>query len=377
MEMEEAGERQELDKQQHLTTIADLNTAVQGLRKEKQTMQKELYDLRRTSTADSQEWMQFQKDLQRAVVIANDYRNEAQTEVEDLEKEKEELMDKLKALNAEVDRLRKFERLNATPVVAPSVASVGRTSLVGASETEIRQRMQAYMKTNDKGGNRKGGVWGAPAQPLSVKNLIKSIESAATSDTPKLPVGKEDSSVFTNGDFDPAPLSPLPLTTPSARPMLERRNTTIAATKSYDSKPQYTRRTSSVTSPTCEQRKPISSTRSLAFDADLTSPTKDTTPLRHRSPSDITHHRSSPDTPPKTPTTRSEARQAITDALFLRSDFSVRKSTSSVTSPGSGGKDFVDTTGASTGSNATGGDSPSSYNNKGSPVGAGGTRRIR
>ena len=318
MEMEEACERHEQDKQQHLTTIADLNTAVQTLRKEKQGMQKELTDLKRTSTADSEEWMQFQKDLQRAVVIANDYRNEAQEEVGTLIKEKEELQDKLKSLNAEVDRLRKLERLNNAP--PPPVAMVGRTSL-GSSETEIRQRMQAYMKHNEKAGNRKAGVWNNPQQqPLSVKSLIKTIESAAAQDTPKLPTNLE---VF-NGEY-----------TPSPRPMLERRNTTIAATKPYETKPQYTRRAvQSVTSPT-EQRTPIASTRSFNFD-DLGSP-KDSRPS-FKSPERNNHH--SPDTPPKTPTTRNEARQAISDALFHRSDFLGRKP--GVTSPGSNGKDFSD-----------------------------------
>ena len=47
IELEETVERQEYDKQQHLSTIADLNQAVQTLREEKQNIYRDLNDLKR------------------------------------------------------------------------------------------------------------------------------------------------------------------------------------------------------------------------------------------------------------------------------------------------------------------------------------------
>ena len=138
-----------------------------------------------TSARDSEEWVQFQRDLQKAVVIANDYRNEAQNEVKSLEKDRTDLHEQIKSLSAEVERLRKIERMHKHNKDASATQSPARNS---HSENEIRQRMQAIMKSSEK-----DIVRGSTSRKtlsngkLSVKNLVKTIESNASADTPKVP----------------------------------------------------------------------------------------------------------------------------------------------------------------------------------------------
>ncbi|XP_071504897.1 cytospin-A-like [Diadema antillarum] len=287
IELEETVERQEYDKQQHLSTIADLNQAVQTLREEKQHMSRELTDLKRTSARNSEEWFQFQRDLQKAVVIANDYRSEAQDEVKTLEKDRQDLHNQIKSLSAEVERLRKIERMHK-PSTPPQ--SQARST---PSENEIRQRMQAIMKSSEKdivrGSNSRKTFTNGNHHALSVKSLIKTIESNAGNDTPKVP----SSPVSTT--------SPVSLTYGS-RPPMERRNTTIAITKTMNTKPQYSRRatTTIITSP--ESQKLAMSSSSRAHDDSMIGRTR------------------------AQPTTRTEARQTITDALTRSRDFSTRRS---------------------------------------------------
>ncbi|XP_071789813.1 cytospin-A-like [Asterias amurensis] len=316
LEFEEARERHEADKQKHLTTIADLNQAVQNLRKEKQDHHRELVELKRISARDTEEWMQFQKDLQYAVVIANDYRSEALTEVQQLEKDKEELVGKIKSLNAELERLRKLERLNTKPNLSPIHLKPTST------ECEIRQRMQAYMKSDPEMGNRATRKANSTNTQLSVKSLIKSIETAAAEDTPKVPQ---------------SPTSPSPLAA-FQRPLLERRNTTTASTKPYDSKPAFTRRnTTTALLSTDTKNSLVLATR--ASD-DMKLPKE---PLRPLFASDA---------PLRSPTarspggSRSEARQAIGDALFRRGDFPTRKSSSPTTQTARDSPDLAKTTGS-------------------------------
>lgn len=286
IELEETVERQEYDKQQHLSTIADLNQAVQTLREEKQNIGRDLIDLKRSSARDSEEWIQFQRDLQKAVVIANDYRNEAQTEVKMLEREKSELRDQIKSMSAEVERLRKIERMHKPPT--PTTPTPPRST---PSENEIRQRMQAIMKSSEK-----DIVRGSTTRKtlnngkISVKNIIKSLESNAGADAPKAPS---------------SPTSPVNMSfTSNTRPPMERRNTTIAITKSINSKPQYTRRATTTILTSHESQKLAMAVANRAHDDSM-----------------IGRNRGQ-----QQPTTRNEARTMIGDALTRSRDFSTRRS---------------------------------------------------
>ncbi|XP_038058974.1 cytospin-A-like isoform X2 [Patiria miniata] len=303
LELEEARERHEADKVKHLTTIADLNQAVQTLRKEKHDHHKELTDLKRVSARDAEEWIQFQKDLQYAVVIANDYRSEALTEVEQLQKDKEELMGKIKSLNAEVERLRKLERKNTAPNLSPIHLKPTST------ETEIRQRMHAYMKSDsDIVGSRATRKANSTNTQLSVKSLIKSIETAAAEDTPKVPQ---------------SPTLVSPVNTSFSQPLLCRRNTTTASTKPFDSKPAFTRRNTTTSMISTDTKSSI--TYPVRAADDLKLPKEPLRPLFGQ------------DTPVRSPTsrspgaTRTDARQTIGDALFRTADFRPRKSGSPTT----------------------------------------------
>jgi cell division protein FtsB len=57
-------------------------------------------------TLQSTEWDQFQSDLLMTVRVANDFKTEAQQELEKLVLENKSLRDKLRGLEAQIDKLK-------------------------------------------------------------------------------------------------------------------------------------------------------------------------------------------------------------------------------------------------------------------------------
>ncbi|XP_033119331.1 cytospin-A-like isoform X2 [Anneissia japonica] len=307
-EMDVETERLKADTQQHLQTISDLNKSLQNLKQEKQDLQRNLNELKRTSTRAADEWKSFQADLQLAVVIANDYRSEAQSSVDLLTKERKDLIEKITCLNQEIERLNKVPRQLPSPVQVKPQPPL--------TESEIRKRMQAYMKPVEKelaqlrqGGGRK------KTQPLSVKSLVQSIESVASQNgsmpvSPN-PVTEPDKNIFapTSSNGSSGRSSPAF----SARPSLERRNTTVSQKTESKTPPPLLRRASTPVLSPVESRKSLS-------------------------PSAVV----------RTPTTRTDARQAIGDVLYRRSDFPSRKTSSGLNASPTNNTTTKDSTGIKT-----------------------------
>ncbi|XP_036147555.1 cytospin-A isoform X2 [Monomorium pharaonis] len=100
--------------QRHLEDKRDLKAAVseaQRREREAQTRQYELEralaDERKLRQEESTEWEQFQTDLLMTVRVANDFKTEAQSELERVVMENKAQRDKLRALEAQLDKLNK------------------------------------------------------------------------------------------------------------------------------------------------------------------------------------------------------------------------------------------------------------------------------
>lgn len=297
LELEDTCDRLDYDKQQHIKTIADLNEAVEGLRKEKQEMQRDLGDIKRNSAKDTKEWVQFQRDLQQTVKIANDYREEAQDEVKRLETENGELLEKVKSLTAELDKLKRDKNRSSIelPIRPPS-----------GGDSEIQLRSQSFHVSTEKDklrltGLRKPAQNGSNNVKISVQNIIQTIERDSVGDAPKVPSS--------------------PIFSPTTREPLSRRNSSSprssldsrsgSGIRTHDSK---LRRSATVQLPIPSDRK---STGSIGKQRTL----EENSSAKETRRSVVGSSRSQEY---RTAVTRSDARQTIGNVLYRRSELGGR-----------------------------------------------------
>lgn len=106
--------------QRHLEDKRELKAALseaQRREREAQTRQYELEralaDERKLRQEESAEWEQFQTDLLMTVRVANDFKTEAQSELERVVMENKAQRDKLRALEAQLDKLNKGKQAEA------------------------------------------------------------------------------------------------------------------------------------------------------------------------------------------------------------------------------------------------------------------------
>ncbi|XP_070573350.1 cytospin-A-like [Ptychodera flava] len=165
-EMDIECERHLAEKQQDAATINELQLTIKSMKQYKQDLERTMNDVRRKSARDEDEWRQFQADLQTAVVIANDIRNEAQEELENIKRDKVALQEKLEKQNFEVTQLRR------------QMGLIGPTSPT-TTKTRSQSMMSSFERRNTETGGLKRSSSGSNNVKLSVKNLVQSIESAA------------------------------------------------------------------------------------------------------------------------------------------------------------------------------------------------------
>ncbi|XP_018358767.1 PREDICTED: cytospin-A isoform X6 [Trachymyrmex cornetzi] len=159
--------------QRHLEDKRELKAALseaQRREREAQTRQYEseraLADERKLRQEESAEWEQFQTDLLMTVRVANDFKTEAQSELERVVMENKAQRDKLRALEAQLDKLNKANQkvIQQPPTRPASTPTETQQSVLTSVQQEIAARRKANISRQDS--------------RLSVKCLIESIENA-------------------------------------------------------------------------------------------------------------------------------------------------------------------------------------------------------
>ncbi|XP_077995228.1 cytospin-A-like [Glandiceps talaboti] len=312
-EMDLECERHLAEKQQDNATIAELQAAVNSMKQHKQDLEKAMNDCRRKNARDEDEWRQFQADLQTAVVIANDIRNEAQEEVEKLKKDKETLQEKIEKQGGDLMQLHKKFGLNG-----PTSPTEGksRSQSILASKAE-RRNTETGLKRSSSGSNN---------VQLSVKNLVQSIENAAqhTKAAPPLPAVQQS---------------------PTAQSS-ERRRSIGSGGKGLDSKPSR-RLSSPLLSPSEANRLSYSGSwrimeESMARDKPFSSRYPETSPSRERHLSSSGSSKALQlDSVPKesraSTGTRIDARKHLSDIITRKITYGPQKDTKDEINGSSGG----------------------------------------
>ena len=167
------------EKKNFSARIQDLQGDISVMRQLKEVAEIELQDVKIKHAAEAEDWKQFQKDLQVAVVIANEFRSETQGDVEKLKSDNVSLTEKcatqleeIARLRAELDQCKIQERASAFN--SPKSSILSSAELKGKVISTVDKEL-AHLREGKKLG------FGDKAQTLSVKNLIRSIEEQVKS----------------------------------------------------------------------------------------------------------------------------------------------------------------------------------------------------
>ena len=144
--------------------LASLRIRLDGATRRAVELENELNDMKRKHTEDSEEWRQFQSDLQMAVVVANNMCVETKESLDRLSEDNAALQEQHRQLVQERTRL-----VEENTRLRTSISSAEREIAAAAT-------MQRFRATTSNGPSAPSG---SSQKQLSVKSLIRSIESQA------------------------------------------------------------------------------------------------------------------------------------------------------------------------------------------------------
>ncbi|GFO01137.1 cytospin-a [Plakobranchus ocellatus] len=164
------------DKKEFTNQLQQVESELRAVKQQKQIIEMELQEINSKHDVESEEWRQFQKDLQTAVVIANNFSQETQEKMEKLTQDNSLLQEHNAQLEAEVEKLqREFQLLRQSAVEESPTRKPSASSLL--TNAEFKGKVLSSM----------GGVhhphrphphthMDSRSQSISVKSLIRSIE---------------------------------------------------------------------------------------------------------------------------------------------------------------------------------------------------------
>uniref|UniRef100_S4RV38 Sperm antigen with calponin homology and coiled-coil domains 1-like a n=1 Tax=Petromyzon marinus TaxID=7757 RepID=S4RV38_PETMA len=150
--------------------ISELEGTVRKLQDQTHDYEREIKILRRKLRDESEEWRQFQTDLQMAVVIANEIKAEAQEEIDELKRQLQEEQERNHKLSMECEEL-KNRRHEGHHKRTTQWASMKKIDEGPAVERDLAALRQSVVSS------RKSSLAAEPSP--TVKTLIKSFNSAS------------------------------------------------------------------------------------------------------------------------------------------------------------------------------------------------------
>lgn len=162
------------EKKTYSAKVQELNGDLHALRTLKSKTETELNEVLYRHQSEAEEWQQFQKDLQVAVVIANNFRAETQESMQKVSEENMSLREKCLNQQLELDRLRSELHAMKSAKAFDESRSPGRAIL---SNAELKGKVAGCVDrelTALRDGRKVDQR--TASQSLSVKALIRSIE---------------------------------------------------------------------------------------------------------------------------------------------------------------------------------------------------------
>ncbi|XP_064460361.1 cytospin-A-like isoform X2 [Ornithodoros turicata] len=156
------------EKRQLRGTVAELQNSLADTGALLGAAHRDLQAIRSQHQLETEEWKQFEADLLTTVRVANDFKTEAQQEVERMHCDNQQLQEKVEALEAQLEKLKLQQQLHQ-----------GKQ----APELSPKNGLAIHPESGDASGTARRSLpkWGdfrGSAQP-SVRSLIESIERQA------------------------------------------------------------------------------------------------------------------------------------------------------------------------------------------------------
>ncbi|CAG5128624.1 unnamed protein product [Candidula unifasciata] len=166
-----------LEAKQNLTsTLQEVQSELKNIKQQKQMMEAELHEISSRHNMESEEWKQFQRDLQTAVVIANNFSQETQEKMERLTVENAQVHEQMAALKVDFDKLLQENRIlkQTSEDFSPRKHSIlTNAEFKGKVLTTMDRELAALREGRPHLDQR--------SQSISVKSLIRSIEEQVKS----------------------------------------------------------------------------------------------------------------------------------------------------------------------------------------------------
>lgn len=159
------------DKRELKASVGELQKAVNETTARLNQAVKEIEDLKIKHKSETDEWSKFQADLLTTVRVANDFKTEAQHDVERLVAENKQLIEKNTTLSAEI------ETLKSKPITA-SPTSFSKSSLTFTTSDSVLSNVEKDLNAQSRRQLTSGKRNDRGANQLSVRSLIESIENA-------------------------------------------------------------------------------------------------------------------------------------------------------------------------------------------------------
>uniref|UniRef100_A0A915L6P1 Uncharacterized protein n=1 Tax=Romanomermis culicivorax TaxID=13658 RepID=A0A915L6P1_ROMCU len=148
LELNRSFERQVDDKKELNDEIFTLQKALDDCENDLRRVRKDFLELNALREKETEDWKQFQADLQIAVVVANDFKVEAQDEIEKLTLENSQLNDQVSMLKCELDKLRNKSNSCEESMKNHSFASSSPSSFSGnKTSPELKAKLTGYLSS--------------------------------------------------------------------------------------------------------------------------------------------------------------------------------------------------------------------------------------
>ncbi|XP_069700975.1 cytospin-A-like isoform X8 [Periplaneta americana] len=171
------------DKRQLKAVLSETQRHLGDVERRLAEQERALADEKRLRQEESSEWDQFQSDLLMTVRVANDFKTEAQQELEKLVLENKSLRDKLRSVEAQVDKLKGPGSRSSSTSSLSSIASgapptptsprrrLATEPLESTTKTPLRDQQQTNNQVNNTSANNTSSSTANKLQPLRKNTL--------------------------------------------------------------------------------------------------------------------------------------------------------------------------------------------------------------
>ncbi|XP_017776760.1 PREDICTED: cytospin-A-like isoform X6 [Nicrophorus vespilloides] len=167
------------DKHQLSSVLSETQRNMSEVERRNIDMETELRHLEKLRAEENEEWDKFQKDLLTSVRVANDFKTEAQQELQKLVLENKTHRDKIRQLEGQLEKLKAVESVPMRPTSFPTDELTRRASKVSLNRQNSRQSVKSLIESIENAGKplSKSVLQVRMKAPASHKRVLKRVSA--------------------------------------------------------------------------------------------------------------------------------------------------------------------------------------------------------